>query len=86
MGRGMGWGRGRGFGIGWGRGWRRRVAEPGGAPWPYGFGPGPLEAGDVPVQPETELEMLVAQADRLEAGLAEIRERIQSLESTKTEG
>lgn len=71
-GRGFGPGRGMGYGRGWGRG-RRRWA--GYDAW------GPTAYGPVTDRNE-ELDMLKAQAEQMQNGLAQVQERIHELEKS----
>jgi len=80
-GRGWGMGRARGRGRGW-RWWGYPAGLPAWTPvagTPYHgavpYGPG--------IPPEQEAQMMKAQAEELEAGLAEIRKRIAELEAAQ---
>jgi len=77
LGRGRGWGRGRG--RGWGRGWF-------GMGWPgdYGMAPYPVTPpySGTP-SPEYEAQAMKAQAEDLEAALADIKKRIAELEGAE---
>ncbi len=85
FGRGFGYGRGRGRGMGLGSGrgfWRPRFGGFYGypysamAPFPYGPPDNPFSRGD-------EEAVLAGQAEAMEAGLRQIRERLEELNKLK---
>lgn len=77
LGRGPGRGGGRGRGRGGGRGWGR------GRPWPYpDTVPVPAQA---PIAHEDEISYLEGAAQRLEADLKAVKDRLKELKGTKKE-
>ena len=86
-GRGFGWGRGGGRGFGWGRGFGGGAAgypayAPDAAPYAAAYAAPYAPAYAAPaVAPGVDLEALKAQAEYLENALADIRRRVEEIES-----
>ncbi len=87
---GMGFGRGRGFGgRGGGRGWRFGYFATGQPGWQRAAAGAPMWGGATPyaeaLTREQQIDGLKGQAEYFENALAELRKRIEELESEKTE-